>query len=223
MASKIKVGIVDDHKIVRNGLKQLLEMNEDFEVTIEYENGLRFVKEVEELETKPNVFLLDYSMPMMNGLHVLKELKSQNSSVKCIVLTQHDDQEIKINAYEAGARGFLNKTCDLDELVGTINRVHEQGYDNFEEILKLLRNKKTVETLGSKAREQFTERELQLIELICNESEYTYQQIADRMNLSIKSVDACRSQLFQKLDIRSKVGLVLHSYHHKLTHPFLND
>ncbi|ARN78018.1 hypothetical protein BST97_08400 [Nonlabens spongiae] len=223
MASKISVGIVDDHKIVRNGLKQLLEMNEDFEVTIEYENGLRFVKEVEELEEKPNVFLLDYSMPMMNGLQVLKELKNQNSSIKCIILTQHDDQGIKIDAYEVGARGFLNKTCDLDELVSTINRVHEHGYDNFEEILKLLRNKTTVESLGSRAREQFTNRELQLIELICNDNEYTYQQIADHMNLSIKSVDACRSQLFQKLDVRSKVGLVLYSFHYKLTHPFLHD
>ncbi|MEP3968937.1 MAG: helix-turn-helix transcriptional regulator, partial [Nonlabens sp.] len=64
-------------------------------------------------------------------------------------------------------------------------------------------------------------RELQLLELVCNEKEYTYQEIADQMNLSIKSVDACRSQLFQKLDVKSKVGLVLYSFAHKLTKPFV--
>lgn len=222
MASQINVGIVDDHKIVRNGLKQLLEMNDAFKVSVEFENGLRFVKEVAYLKQIPDVFLLDYSMPIMNGLQVLQELKAQDSGLKCIVLTQHNDQNIKVDAYEAGARGFLSKTCDLEHLVATITRVHNQGYDNFEEILKLLRNKKTVEDLGNEAREQLTDREMTLIELVCDEAEFTYQQIADRMNLSIKSVDACRSQLFQKLDVRSKVGLVLHSYNHKLTSPFLD-
>jgi DNA-binding CsgD family transcriptional regulator len=93
-------------------------------------------------------------------------------------------------------------------------------YDNFDEILKLLRNKDSIKDLSDIDKTNVTDRELQLLELVCHENEYTYQEIADQMNLSIKSVDACRSQLFQKIGAKSKVGLVLYSFHYKLTAPF---
>lgn len=220
MPKKINIGIIDDHDIVRKGLSQLLQNMGDYVVTEEYSSGVSFINNLPDKKELPDVYLLDYSMPMMNGLEVLQEAKEINPNAKFLMLTQNLEDKIKVEAYDKGARGFLSKTCQAPELGQSIINVVTTGYDNFEEILRLLRNKNTIEQLTNEERANLTARELQLLELVCNEKEYTYQEIADQMNLSIKSVDACRSQLFQKLDVKSKVGLVLYSFAHKLTKPF---
>ncbi|AGC77540.1 LuxR family two component transcriptional regulator [Nonlabens dokdonensis] len=220
MGKKISLGIIDDHDIVRKGIKELLHNMGDFEVIEEHANGVAFLNNMPEKSKLPDLYLLDYSMPMMNGIEVLKEVKKIAPDAKFLLLTQHLDDPLKVNAYDNGARGFLNKTCTAQQLDSSIKNVVRTGYDNFDEILKLLRNKNSLKELNDKQQYDLTDRELQLLELVCHENEYTYQQIADQMNLSIKSVDACRAQLFQKIGVKSKVGLVLYSFHHKLTQPF---
>ncbi|WP_405369418.1 response regulator [Nonlabens sp. Asnod2-A12] len=221
MAKKINIGIIDDHDIVRKGLSQLLQNMGDYVVTEEHSSGVSFINNLPDNKELPDVYLLDYSMPMMNGLEVLQEAKEINPNLKFLMLTQNIEDKIKVEAYDKGARGFLSKTCQAPELGQSITNVVTTGYDNFEEILRLLRNRNTIEQLTKEEKANLTARELQLLELVCDEKEYTYQEIADQMNLSIKSVDACRSQLFQKLDVKSKVGLVLYSFAHKLTKPFV--
>lgn len=221
MEQAIRIGIIDDHDIVRKGLKELLENMGSFKVVEEHANGLAFINHFKENKHPAQLYLLDYSMPMMNGVEVLKEMTALQPEAKFVLLTQHLDDDLKIKAYENGARGFLNKTCNAQQLKQTIENVINLGYDNFEEILRLLRNKKSIKEIPEHTKASLTDRELQLLELVCDEQEFTYQEIADAMNLSIKSVDACRSQLFTKLDVKSKVGLVLYCYHNNVTKPFI--
>lgn len=220
MANKIKIGIIDDHDIVRKGIKELLHNMGDFNVIEEHANGVAFLQNLPDKNNLPDVYLLDYSMPMMNGIEVLKEAKEQAPDAKFLLLTQHLDDPLKVSAYDNGARGFLNKTCTAQQLDSSIKNVVRTGYDNFDEILKLLRNNDSLKELNAKEKYDLSDRDMQLLQLVCHENEYTYQQIADQMHLSIKSVDACRAQLFQKIGVKSKVGLVLYSFEHKLTKPF---
>jgi DNA-binding NarL/FixJ family response regulator len=214
------VSIVDDHEIVRQGLAELLA-SMGVQVDNMFSDGPSFLNHLDKHVADQNtIYLIDYSMPRMDGVEVIKQVCDRHPDVKLIMLTQHLSDELKIEAYEAGARAFLNKTCSAEELRTTIDTVAQFGYHNFEEILRLLRTKRTLEEARKNPEVQLTDRELQFLEMVCDSGEYTYQQIADRMNLSVKSIDACRAGLFEKLGVRSKVGLVLYSFHHKLTAPF---
>jgi len=214
--------IIDDHDIVRKGLKELIETMGDYKIIGEYNNGLAFVKALSTISEMPDLFILDYSMPIMNGVEVIQEVVKTNEDLKFLILTQHFDEDIINAVYQNGARGFLHKTCTKEQLSFTIDNIIKYGYSNISEILKRIRNipddkPRPATTLP------LTERELQLIELVCDEAEHTYQSIADIMSVSIKTVDKYRGQLFAKLNVKSKLGIVLYSHKYKLTKPFIDS
>jgi DNA-binding NarL/FixJ family response regulator len=216
--SKISICIIDDHKIVRQGLKELIEKLGDYKVSHEFENGLEFLNSLP-LEKEPDMYILDYSMPNMTGIEVLKQLEEKDEEYKVLLLTQHLDETIINEAYNYGARGFLNKNCTAQDLKFAIDNIVKIGYNNVSEILKRIRNYD--EKPDKKATFILTDRELHFLTLVCNEKEYTYEQIADIMDVSIKSIDVYRTSLFDKFNIKSKVGLVLFSFKNKLTEPFI--
>jgi DNA-binding NarL/FixJ family response regulator len=217
---KITIGIVDDHKIVRQGLKELLEKISNYKVTAEFENGNDFLDALP-LEDKPNLFIIDYSMPGLNGVEVLQALEEKDEEYKVLLLTQHFDEQIIDAAYHHGARGFLHKNCTAQDLKFAIDNIANIGYNNVVEILKRVRKYDPSANLEPKSGIKLTEREQDFLRLVCNEHEYTYEQMADLMNVSVKSIESYRTALFEKYNIKSKVGLVLFSYKHKLTEPFI--
>lgn len=217
---KITIGIVDDHKIVRQGLKELLEKISNYKVVAEYENGNDFLNALP-LEDKPNLFIIDYSMPGLNGVEVLKALEDKDEEYKVLLLTQHFDEQIIDAAYHHGARGFLHKNCTAQDLKFAIDNIATIGYNNVVEILKRVRKYDPSANTEPKNGIKLTERENDFLKLVCNEHEYTYEQMADLMNVSVKSIESYRTALFEKYNIKSKVGLVLFSYKHKLTEPFI--
>ncbi|MHA3787047.1 response regulator transcription factor [Flavobacterium hauense] len=219
---KITIGIVDDHKIVRQGLKELLEKISNYKVIAEFENGNDFLNALP-LKEKPNLFIIDYSMPGLNGVEVLKQLEEKDEEYKVLLLTQHFDEQIIDAAYHHGARGFLHKNCTAQDLKFAIDNIASIGYNNVVEILKRVRKYDPTAGSGPKSDIKLTEREHHFLKLVCNEKEYTYDQMADIMNVSVKSIESYRTALFEKYNIKSKVGLVLFSYKHKLTEPFIED
>jgi DNA-binding NarL/FixJ family response regulator len=218
---KTTIGIIDDHKIVRHGLKELLEKMGNYKVIIEFENGDEFLDALP-LDNQPDMFILDYSMPNKNGVEVLQALEDrEKEEYKILLLTQHFDEQIIDAAYHHGARGFLHKNCTAHDLRFAIDNIVKIGYNNVSEILKRIRN---FQVEGAKQKDEIilSPRELHFLTLVCDEKEYTYDQMADIMNLSVKSIESYRAALFERFDIKSKVGLVLFSFKYKLTPPFID-
>ncbi|TRX31194.1 response regulator transcription factor [Flavobacterium sp. ZT3R18] len=211
--------IIDDHAIVRQGLKELLHKISNYKVIQEFDNGDDFLAALP-LEPKPDMYILDYSMPNMNGIEVLQALEGLQEEYKVLLLTQHFDEEVINTGYHHGARGFLHKNCSAGDLKFAIDNITQIGYNNISEILKRIRNY----SAPAKKEEEhilLSERELSFLKLVCDEREFTYEQMADIMGLSVKSIEAYRSALFERHGIKSKVGLVLFSYKYRLTEPFL--
>ena len=219
MENQVSIIIIDDHRIVRQGLMELIENLGEYKVIGEYENGVSFLNDLPDLDIIPDLFILDYSMPMLNGIEVLKRSQALNEDYKFLVLTQNFDESIIDQVYKAGGRGFLHKNCTAHELKFAIDNIATIGYTNITEILKRIR---TASNSISEIENSLilTNREQTFLEYVCDEEEYTYKQIADLMDVSIQSVDAYRASLFTKLDVKSKVGLVLYAYKHQLTKPF---
>ncbi|WP_298157126.1 response regulator transcription factor [Flavobacterium sp.] len=216
---KITIGIIDDHKIVRQALRELIEKMGDFLVSHEFENGEEFLEALP-LANAPEVFLLDYSMPYKNGIEVLQAIEERDEEYKMLLLTQHFEEDIINGAYHHGARGFLHKNCTSQELKAAIDNVITIGYNNITEILKRIRNFDPNKNKSAKPI-RLSDREMQFLTLVCDERELTYEQMADLMHVSIKSIESYRAALFDRYHIKSKVGLVLFSFRHKLTPPFL--
>lgn len=210
--------IIDDHSIVRQGLKELLHKMGNYKVIHEFDNGEFFLQALP-IDPLPQIYILDYSMPHMNGIEVLQALEEKEEEFKVLLLTQHFDEQIISEAYHHGARGFLHKNCTAHDLKFAIDNIIKIGYNNVSEILKRVRN---YENNGEKKENiVLTQREFDFLRLVCDERELTYEQMADSMNLSIKSIEVYRAALFEKYNIKSKVGLVLFSFKHRLTEPFL--
>lgn len=211
------IGIIDDHQIVRQGLKDLLGNLGNYKVILEYENGISFLSALPDLKKIPDLFILDYSMPSINGIEVLKEMSESYPEYKVLLLTQHFEEQIINDAYTYGARGFLPKTCTAHDLKFAIDNIVKIGYNNVSEILKRIRNHKEIPQKPM----SLTEKELKFLELVCDERELTYDQMAEIMGCSVKSIDVYRAALFEKYGIKSKTGLVLFSFKNKLTKPFV--
>jgi DNA-binding NarL/FixJ family response regulator len=211
--------IIDDHVIVRQGLKQLLEKISDYLVIHEFDNGDDFLEALP-LNPSPDLFILDYSMPNKNGIEVLKELEKRQEELRVMLLTQHFDEEIINLAFHHGARGFLHKNCSANELKLAIDNIMNVGYTNVVEVLKRIRNFVPKEEKLHQS-PVLSERELEFLTYVCDEREPTYEQIASYMNISYRSVELIRLSLFERYNIKSKVGLVLFNYNHKLTNPFV--
>lgn len=214
-----KVCLIDDHAIVRQGLKELLMKMNTYEIIYEFNDGDEFLNALP-LENKPDIYILDYSMPHKNGIEVLQELEKKDEEYKVLLLTQHFDEQIINSAYHYGARGFLHKNCSAHDLKFAIDNIVTIGYNNISEILKRIRNYDTKEEITS-LNFELSARELEFLSLVCDERELTYEQMADIMKLSVKSVEVYRATLFEKFNIKSKVGLVLFSFKYKLTEPFI--
>jgi DNA-binding NarL/FixJ family response regulator len=216
---KTTLCIIDDHAIVRHGLKELLLKMGNYKVVHEFDNGDAFLAALP-LNPEPQLYILDYSMPNKNGIEVLQALEELEEEFKVLLLTQHFDEQIINEAYHHGARGFLHKNCTAHDLKFAIDNIIKIGYNNVSEILKRIRN---YESTGEKKQNDIhlTQRELDFLTLVCDERELTYEQMADSMNLSVKSIESYRASLFERYNIKSKVGLVLFSFKYRLTEPFL--
>jgi DNA-binding NarL/FixJ family response regulator len=217
---KITIGIVDDHKIVRHGLKELLQKIGPYIITHEYDSGNNLLAALPLIDA-PQILIVDYSMPGLNGVEVIKALEETGTEYKTLLLTQHFDEKIIDAAYHYGARGFLHKNCSAPDLKFAIDNIVASGYNNVVEILKRVRKYDPLNDQPQQETIPLTTRERHFLTLVCDSRELTYEQMADIMAVSVKSIEAYRTALFEKYNIKSKVGLVLFSYKYKLTEPFL--
>ena len=192
--------ITDDHSMIREGLKNLLELDGDIEVIAEAENGEECLQKL--LTVKPDVLLLDINMPKMNGLEVLKSLKDAKSKVKVLILTVHNETEYLMKAVEIGINGYVLKDSESAELKKAIFTIAD-GENYIQPSLIPALNSKMIEKNEDEIKlESLTKRELQVLkELAVGKFN---RDIAKEMEISERTVKNHISSIFKKLDVTDR-------------------
>ena len=212
---KPKIIIVDDHVMFRDGLKSLIEQQNIGDVIAEAENGKKFLEIIE--KQKPDLVLMDIEMPEMNGLEATECVLQKYPDLRVLVLSMFGDEDYYIRLINAGAKGFILKTSGKRELENGIREV-AAGESHFSnELLRRIifnvgKNKTAKNQTGSDL--EFTERELEVLKLLCNG--LSNAEIAEQLNLSIKTIETHRSKLLLKTGIKNSISLVLFALKNKI-------
>ena len=207
MEGNVKILIVDDHTIVRQGLRALLEAQEGFIVVGEAENGREAVKKAQELS--PDVVIMDIAMPILNGLEATRQIKRVLPDSKVVALTMYNDEEYVFQILKAGASGYLIKETATNELINAINSVRAGNPFFSPQISRKIMESYLKEDEEKKVRgesDKLTNREKEVLQLIAEG--YTNNEIANLMNISVKTVETHRAHIMSKLDIHDVAGLI---------------
>ena len=202
MHDVIRVLLVDDHKLVRTGIRMILEDTADLRVAGEAESGEAAIALAREL--KPDVVLMDVSMPGIGGLEATRRLLASDSKVKVIVVSVHATEPYPLRLMEAGAHGYLTKDCAAEEIVTAVRQVKAGKRYITASIAQQLALAKVDASQGSPF-EQLSQRETQVMLMIT--SGQSSQAIAKKLHLSPKTVSTYRTRLFQKLAVDNDVAL----------------
>lgn len=198
---KKRILVVDDHLVVREGLKLIFETEENYEVIGEAENGDKALVLIEQL--KPDVVLMDLNMPKMSGIEVIKALKEKNNPVPIIVLTTYNDNNLIMEALSLGAKGYLLKDTTRQELIRTVESAIRGEILLRPEISNsIFSSKKEPEQSNSSFNTAFTERELFILQAIARGC--TSKEIAFDMDISERTVKAHLTNIYSKLKVESR-------------------
>jgi DNA-binding NarL/FixJ family response regulator len=203
----INLAIADDHKIFRNGLKATLEDCADFNLIIEASNGKELIGQ---LATRtPDVILMDIKMPEMDGMQTTAHIHQNFKDIKVLALSMHNEDKYIVDMMKAGASGYLLKNAEPEEIIEAIATVHNKGF-YFNEHLSVTLIKQLVGPGQADAGQQnieLNDREVEVLKLVCQE--YSNQEIADKIFLSVRTVEGYRARLFEKTGSKNLVGLVI--------------
>ena len=209
---KIRVLIADDHKIIRVGLRGLIELSQDIEVVAEAENGT----EVKELiqTVKVDVVLMDIDMGHTSGIETTRHLKTAHPEINVLGLTMHEEQEYIVEMLEAGASGYLLKSTGMEELLTAV-RTAAKGDSYFSHqvsatLLQAITRQKVTPPSKGNGNIPLTDREIEVLRLIAQE--HSNGEIAEKLFISIRTVDTHRRNLLEKLQAKNTAGLVKYAF-----------
>jgi DNA-binding NarL/FixJ family response regulator len=200
---KIKVLIVDDHALMRDGISALLNVNDDIEVIGEASEGKEAIKKMAEL--KPDVVVMDIAMPNMDGMEATRQIVKANREVKVLILTQHENKEYVLSAIKAGASGFVPKKALGSELVSAIRSVYRGDSFLHPSVATALIEDYRRHT-GMDPFDKLTTRERDILRHIAEG--HTSQEIANMLVISLKTVLGYRTKIMEKLDIHNRTELI---------------
>lgn len=215
--ANIQIAIADDHEIVRDGVKVLLEDEPGLDIIGEAETGKEAVNLCSSVKRDIDLFIMDITMPEMDGIEATKIIKQKFPDIKVLALTMlSEDQHIR-KMIKAGASGYILKSSGKQELIKAINTIMAgQHYFSNEATQSILQELVAPEVNRTKDDDDvhITEREMEVLQLIVNE--YTNQEIADKLYISVRTVDAHRRNLLQKTGAKNTAGLVKYALKNKL-------
>lgn len=201
MGSKvIKVMIVDDHIMMREGIKKLLEFDKSIEVIEQVSDGLECLEKIEGV--KPDILLLDIDMPQMNGIEVLEKLKEQNNPVKVLVLTVHSEIEYLVKAIDIGASGYILKDSGSAELKNAIQCIMENNPYIQPSLIPALKSRLVVRDIDKEKLEALTKREMEILTQVA--SGMFNKEIANNLDISERTVKNHISNIFKKIDVSDR-------------------
>ena len=211
MPSPIRVLIADDHSIVRQGLRQILSDTEDMLVAGEAENGSQAMKMIR--DGGWDVVLMDVSMPERNGIDTLKLLKKEFPKLPVLILSMHPEEHYAVRALKAGASGYLNKQSAPEQLVTAIRQVASGKKYVSATVAEQLANAIGEDT-DKLPHEKLSDREYQTLVMIA--SGKAISQIAEELNLSVKTVSVYRARLLEKMNLKNNAELTHYGLKHGL-------
>lgn len=208
---KYTIAIVDDHMLFAQSLQSLVTSLGNYEVLFYANNGKTFIEKLAEQKQMPDVVLLDINMPLMNGIETMAWLKENHPSQKAIALSMDDSEDTIIKMLRLGAKGYLLKDIHPEIFKQALSDVIEKGFYYSDRITNTLLD--TIDRQEHAKNEvQLKDREIEFLKLAS--SEMTYKEIAETMYLSPKTIDGYRESLFEKLEVKSRIGLVLYAIKH---------
>jgi len=208
-----KIVLVDDHVLLRRGLADLIR-NIGYNVLFEANNGKEFCDKLDK-EDLPDLVLLDINMPDMDGYETALWIKKNYPDINVLALSMYDDENAVIRMLKNGARGYILKDTEPSELRSAIDSILTKGFYYSEMVTgRLMHSISGMDEEQNNTRQllNLTEREIEFIKLAC--TEMTYKEIADQMHLSPRTVDGYRDALFQKLNLKTRTGIVIYAIKH---------
>ncbi len=203
----IRVAIADDHKIFRKGVILSLKPYHNIQFVLEAENGEELIQGVE--EAKPDIILMDLKMPVKDGIETTKYLNKHFPAIRILILTMYEDERFVGHLMDSGANGYLLKSTDPEEIKQGIMDVMRTGFylNNFVNRVLIKKNyskQKFNPNLNSEV--VISDREKEVLSLVC--LEYTAQEIAQKMDISARTVEAIKDRLMERFGVKNSVGLV---------------
>lgn len=207
MSGNIKIALADDHTLFRKGVEELIEDFDNMEVLYSVGNGNELIAKLSS-GVLPDICLLDINMPELNGFETAKKIKHQWPLIKILAVSVYDSEFNIIGMLRAGAGGYILKDAQPDALRKAIEGIYENDFYHSELVTgKILHQIISQPQAVSSA--QLNEKEILFLKHCC--TEMTYREIADIMNISHRTIDGYRDQLFEKLNIKSRTGLVMYA------------
>jgi DNA-binding NarL/FixJ family response regulator len=205
----IKVILVDDHQLVRDGIRSLIKDAKNIDVIEEASDGYELLEKLK--TTKPDIIVLDVSMPRLSGIETTKKITQEFPDVKVLVLSMFTSEEYIFNAIKAGAKGYLPKNTSKKELleaIYSINAGNEYFSDSISNIIlkSYIKKTKTNDDYSGKKQNVLSSRELEILTLFAEGN--TNQEIAEKLFLSIRTVESHKNHIMQKLELKTTVDLV---------------
>jgi two-component system invasion response regulator UvrY len=215
---KIKLAIVDDHKLFRDGLSELINGFGEYEVYIEADNGLDLIRQVNN-KGVPELVLLDINMKEMDGFETAEWLKQHHPDARVLVLSMYENENAIIRMLKSGARGYVMKDIRKQELQQALSSLVTKGFYYTEMVtgklihaINVLDSAKPGQSLHDLT--SFNPREIEFLKFAC--TDLTYKDIAEKMHLSVHTIDGYRDALFEKLQVKSRVGLAMYAIKNKI-------
>jgi DNA-binding NarL/FixJ family response regulator len=211
----IQVAIAEDQRLFRECLVSLLNGYDRIHVNVEAANGKDLLEKLYHAAPTPQVVLLDLTMPEMNGLDTTRQLKKLFPDMKIIILSVHSEERHIVHMVGEGVNGYLVKNSELSEVVQAVQAVFEKGFYFNESVLRAIHSGMAHKHEKSyNPNSPLTAREKEILELICHE--HTTQEIAEKLFLSVRTVDGHRNNLLEKTGARNTAGLVIYALRHDL-------
>ena len=203
---KITIGIADDHQLLVKSLSLLVNSFANFEVVMDALNGKELLNKLAAQELQPDIILIDVNMPVMDGAETVERIAEKYPLIKTVALSMNEDDLTIIRMIRAGCCAYLLKDIHPDELEKALNEIGNKGFYNagasnidFRKLVRVAAGKKDLPEL--------TKKEKKFLQLAC--SELTYKQIAAEMHQAERTIDGYREKVFAKLNVQSRVGMVL--------------
>ncbi|MEO7800593.1 MAG: response regulator transcription factor [Ginsengibacter sp.] len=211
----VKVAIADDHKIFRKGVILSLRQYTNIKFVQEADNGQELIEGL--AESEPDVILMDLKMPIKDGIETTKHVNKNFPAIRIIILTMYEDERFVGHLMDSGANGYLLKSTDPAEIKKAISDVMRTGFylNNFVNKILIKKNyskQKFNPSLNSEI--VISEREKEVLTLVC--MEYTAQEIAQKMDISARTVEAIKDRLMERFGVKNSVGLVFYSMKNSL-------